>query len=162
MSALVTGPWIALTLCMFWCALLAPEEAVHVKNIECMRTHQCIRQKTARNTQDALEQRHINARYICFVSLGGPLRHRIVDGNTPPLRCMSAWSRRWAHAGCSPSARTTGCDCVISAAVHSALLFPFPHYDVKFAHNIHRIVKSHNILYTSHLKKNNSNDYFII
>ena len=31
------------------------------------------------------------------------------------VSCSSPWpTRRWLHAGCSLSARTTGCDCVIS------------------------------------------------
>ena len=36
--------------------------------------HKCTRQKTARNTWGALEQRYINAKYVCFVSHGCPLR----------------------------------------------------------------------------------------
>ena len=41
---------------------------MHVQNTGRMRTHQCTRQNTARNRQSALEQRHIKARYVCFVS----------------------------------------------------------------------------------------------
>ena len=50
------------------CTLLAPEEVMHVQNTERIRTHQCTHQKTTKNTQGALERRHINAEYVYFVS----------------------------------------------------------------------------------------------
>ena len=39
---------------------------------------------------------------------------RAVTGSAPALGCMSAPTKRLAHAGSSPSARATGCDYVIS------------------------------------------------
>ena len=79
-----------------------------------MSAYKGTRQKTA----STLEQRYINAKYFCFVSHGCPFR---APGNRgqracAALRCMSAQSKRWAHAGSAPSARATGCDYAISAA----------------------------------------------
>ena len=107
-----------LTLRIFLCALLASEEVGNVWNIQRIRTPQCTSQKTARNTQGALEQHHnINARYVCFVyHVAARWGRRAVANKVSALDCISAANQDWVHAGCLPSARAKSWDCVISAA----------------------------------------------
>ena len=63
-----------------------------------------VRQKTTRNPQGALEQRHINARYVCLVSHGCPLKaqgsrgqrtcHALHQRSKPALGTLGLFAQR--------------------------------------------------------------------
>ena len=82
-SVIAKGSWVCLNIWRIW-------------------THKYKHQKAARNTWDALEQRYINAKYVCFVSHGWPLRAPGSRGQRP-LPC-AAWALE-ANAGHTPAVR---------------------------------------------------------
>ena len=84
------GKRAAMTLRIFLGPVLTPKEVGHVSNNQRMRTHPCTHQKTTRSPQGVLEQRHINARYVCFVSHGCRLR---APGNRGQHTCPALYQR---------------------------------------------------------------------
>ena len=85
-----------------------------VQNIERISTHKHARKLL--ETSGALWQRYIKENTLALYHMAARWERRAVAINAPALRCMSARSKRWVHAGGSPSVRATGCDYVISAA----------------------------------------------